>query len=222
MHLNSDWRNELRNEISKPYFEKILSFVKTEIENGKLIFPKYDLIFNAFNQIKYNQVKIVIIGQDPYHGLNQANGLAFSVNDNCKIPPSLKNIFKEIYANHSNLKIPNSGNLEYWSKQGVLLLNSVLTVEAHQPSSHSKIGWQKFTDAVIQHISTQNKNLVFLLWGAYAHQKENLINTNEHLVLKTTHPSPLSAHKGFLGCNHFDLANEYLLSKNITPIHWMI
>jgi uracil-DNA glycosylase len=222
IRLNIDWRNELCNEISELYFEKIISFVKTETLNGKLIFPKFDLIFNAFNQLKYEQIKVVIIGQDPYHGLNQANGLAFSVNDNCKIPPSLKNIFKEINTNYSYFKIPDSGNLEHWANQGVLLLNSVLTVEAHQPTSHGKIGWQKFTDAVIQHISAQNKNLVFLLWGGFAHQKENLINTNEHLVLKTTHPSPFSAHKGFLGCNHFMLTNEYLKSKNIKPIHWIV
>jgi uracil-DNA glycosylase len=220
MNLNTDWQEELKNEISKPYFENILSFINSETKNGKLIFPDSSSIFKAFNLVKLENIKVVIIGQDPYHGLQQANGLAFSVNDGCKIPPSLKNIFKEINQNYPDFKIPDSGNLESWAKQGVFLLNSVLTVEVHQPASHSKLGWQIFTDSVIQLIASKNKNVVFLLWGAFAHQKEILINAGDHLILKTTHPSPFSAHKGFLGCNHFKLTNDYLQLKNIKPINW--
>jgi uracil-DNA glycosylase len=178
-------------------------------------------MFNAFNLTPFEQVKVVIIGQDPYHGIGQAHGLSFSVPDGIKTPPSLQNIYKEI-GQDLGLPIPNRGNLEDWAKQGVLLLNAVLSVNASEPASHKAAGWENFTNAVIYHLSQQRKNLVFLLWGRFAQEKELLIDSNKHLILKAAHPSPFSAYQGFFGCKHFSKTNDYLVSKSISPIDWSI
>ena len=177
------------------------------------------MIFNAFNLTPFNDVKVVILGQDPYHNVGQAHGLAFSVPDGIQKPPSLQNIFKELNQD-LGINIPTNGNLEKWAKEGVLLLNASLTVRAHNAASHAKIGWQRFTDAAIRTLSEQKNNLVFILWGNYAIAKENLIDHNKHLILKTVHPSPLSASRGFFGCKHFSKTNEYLIKNGITPIDW--
>ena len=186
-----------------------------------MVFPPSSLIFNAFNLTPFDDVKVVILGQDPYHNIGQAHGLAFSVPDNIQKPPSLINIFKELNQD-MGLPIPTHGNLEKWAKEGVLLLNASLTVRAHMAASHAKIGWQHFTDAAIKALSDKKQNLVFILWGNYAIAKENLIDHNKHLILKTVHPSPLSASRGFFGCRHFSKTNEYLIKNNIKPINWEI
>jgi uracil-DNA glycosylase len=216
--LESTWKERLNSEFEKPYFKDLISFVKQEYSTG-IVFPPGSQIFNAFENCSFNDTKVVIIGQDPYHGPRQANGLSFSVNDGIAIPPSLRNIFKEIQA-ETGQAIPTSGNLERWAKQGVLLLNATLTVRANQAGSHQKKGWEKFTDAVIKVISDEKESVVFMLWGAYAQKKGEIIDSSRHLVLQSAHPSPFAADRGFFGNNHFIKANEYLASRGLAPIQW--
>lgn len=216
--IEKSWKERLQHEFEQPYFETLTKFVKDEYANQK-IFPPASLIFNAFNKCPFDEVKVVIIGQDPYHNIGQANGLSFSVNDGVRIPPSLLNIYKEINDDLGK-PLPKSGNLAHWSRQGVLLLNATLTVRAHTPGSHQGKGWEQFTDAVIDTLSRECSELVFMLWGNYAQQKGNNIDANKHLVLKSPHPSPFSAHRGFFGNRHFSIANEYLLLKDKKPIKW--
>jgi uracil-DNA glycosylase len=201
----------LNEEFEKTYFQEIISFLDHQKKLGKTIFPEETLIFNAFNQTSFEDIHVVILGQDPYHGSNQAHGLSFSVPDGIKIPPSLKNIFKELGSDIGK-EIPKSGNLIHWAKQGVLLLNASLTVEENKPMSHSKIGWNLFTDAVIKKISQEKTNVIFILWGKFAQEKEKLIDPEKHFILKAAHPSPLSAYNGFWGCKHFSKTNELLKS----------
>ena len=218
VEIDPSWYSLLNKEFDKSYFSDIRIFVRSEYKNKK-IYPPSRLIFNSFNLTPANAVKVVIIGQDPYHGENQAHGLCFSVPHGIKIPPSLLNIYKEL-KNDLDKQIPKHGCLENWAKQGVLLLNSVLTVESGKANSHKNIGWEKFTEAVINKISSYKSNLVFLLWGNSAHQKEEFINGKTHLILKSAHPSPLSAYNGFLGCKHFSKTNNYLKKNNIEEINW--
>ncbi len=220
--LNVHWQIELADLLNDEWFNRLSKNVEEAYQNDT-IFPNAENIFNALNLLKLNEIKVVIIGQDPYHGIGEANGLCFSVNKGIKIPPSLKNIFKELQTDTQNFKIPNHGDLTYWANQGVLLLNSILTVKENTPASHRKLDWEKFTTQLIQHITKTNKHVVFMLWGNYAQQKEELItNYNDHLILKAAHPSPLGAYKGWFGSMHFSKANNYLLSKNILPINWQI
>ena len=216
--IEPSWKKALEAEFNKPYFERLTEFVKNEYAT-KRICPPASLIFQAFDQCPIDQVKVVIIGQDPYHGDGQANGLCFSVNDGVAFPPSLLNIFKEIERDFGE-PIPLSGNLTRWAAQGVLLLNATLTVQAHTAGSHQGKGWETFTDAVIHELSTQRENVVFLLWGSYAQKKGALIDPNRHHILKSVHPSPLSAYRGFIGNNHFSLANKYLREKGLDEIVW--
>ncbi|MDD2286342.1 MAG: uracil-DNA glycosylase [Paludibacter sp.] len=216
--IEKSWKEALQAEFDKPYFAALVDFVKREYATKK-IFPPAPLIFNAFDQCPLDEVKVVILGQDPYHGQGQAHGLCFSVNDGVEFPPSLVNIFKEINRD-LHIPFPLTGNLTRWAKQGVLLLNATLTVEAHQAGSHQGKGWETFTDAVIRVLSEKRQNLVFMLWGSYAQQKGVLINHSKHLVLRSVHPSPLSAYRGFIGCGHFSEANEFLKSKEKLPIQW--
>jgi uracil-DNA glycosylase len=212
------WKARLTDEFEKPYFTSLIEFVKQEYRT-QTIFPPGKEIFRAFDCCDFTEVKVVIIGQDPYHGLNQANGLCFSVRDGIRMPPSLVNIFKEINDDLGK-PIPKSGDLERWSRQGVLLLNATLTVRASAPGSHQNKGWELFTDAAIKRISEEKEHVVFLLWGAYAQRKGEVINRNKHLVLMSAHPSPFSADRGFFGCKHFSKANEYLKSKGLKEIDW--
>ena len=214
--IEKSWKEVLKQEFEKKYFLELINFVKSEYKKYR-IFPKGKDIFNAFSHCPFNDVKVVIIGQDPYHGENQAHGLCFSVNEGVKIPPSLKNIFKEINADIGK-EISKSGNLERW--KGVLLLNSILTVRENKAGSHQKVGWETFTNEVIKVISDKKENVVFLLWGAYARKKGEIINKEKHLVLESVHPSPLSAYGGFFGNNHFSKTNKFLKEKNLTPINW--
>ena len=216
--IENSWKDKLQDEFEKSYFKTLTNFIRNEYKTQK-IFPPANLIFNAFDKCPFDEVKVVIIGQDPYHNIGQANGLSFSVNEGIKIPPSLLNIYKEIESDLGKT-ISKSGNLEHWSKQGVLLLNATLTVRAHTPASHQGKGWEQFTDAVIDTLSKECAGLVFLLWGNYAQQKGKNIDANKHLVLKSPHPSPLSAHRGFFGNKHFSTANDYLIKHNKKPINW--
>ena len=216
--IEPSWKKALEAEFDKPYFEKLTEFVRNEYST-KRIFPPASLIFNAFDQCPLDKVKVVIIGQDPYHGDGQAHGLCFSVNDGVAFPPSLLNIFKEIERDF-NKPMPTSGNLTRWAEQGVLLLNATLTVQAHTAGSHQGKGWETFTDAVIHELSIQRENVVFLLWGSYAQKKGSLIDPTRHHILKSVHPSPLSAYRGFIGNNHFSLANKYLREKGVDEIVW--
>ena len=218
--IEDSWKKPLAPLFERPYFTQITAHLKTEKALKRTIFPTGSMIFNAFNQTPYHQVKVVILGQDPYHQPGQAMGLSFSVKAGCKIPPSLVNIYKELNKD-IGMPIPTTGDLTHWAKQGVLLLNSVLTVRADEPASHSKIGWIDFTDEVIKIISNQKKEVVFLLWGNFAQQKQILIDATKHKILKAAHPSPLSAHNGFFGCKHFSSTNQYLTEKNKNPIDWM-
>ena len=218
VRIEEEWKSQLKNEFNKPYFHELVRFVKEEYRTNT-IYPPPKMIFNAFNYTPFNQVKVVIVGQDPYHQPNQANGLCFSVNDGIRIPPSLVNIYKEINIDLGT-PIPVSGNLERWAKQGVLLLNATLTVKAGAAGSHQGKGWEQFTDSVIDSLSANRNNLVFMLWGAYAQKKGATIDLSKHLVMKSPHPSPLSAHRGFFGNRHFSKANEYLISKGKRPIEW--
>lgn len=216
--IEKSWKEALQAEFDKPYFAALVDFVKREYATKK-VFPPAPLIFNAFDQCPLDEVKVVMLGQDPYHGPGQAHGLCFSVNDGVDFPPSLVNIFKEIERD-LHISVPSTGNLLRWAKQGVLLLNATLTVEAHKAGSHQGKGWEVFTDAVIRILSEKRENLVFMLWGSYAQQKGVLINHAKHLVLRSVHPSPLSAYRGFIGCGHFSEANEFLKSKEKLPIQW--
>lgn len=217
-NLDLHWNELLKAEFEKDYFIK-LSQAVNQAYQSKIVYPPAKLVFNAFNLCKFNEVKVVIIGQDPYHGEGQANGLCFSVNDGIRQPPSLQNIFKELKTDIPGFEIPQSGNLERWAKQGVLMLNAVLTVEASLPGSHKSFGWEYFTDAVIKLISDKKEHLVFLLWGNYAIGKSPLINANKHLVLTAAHPSPL-ARGAFFGCKHFSKTNQYLRENNLPVINW--
>ncbi|MFL2990559.1 MAG: uracil-DNA glycosylase [Cytophagales bacterium] len=216
--IEESWNNVLEKFFNKDYFKLIVEKVRNEYKFNT-IYPKGDKIFNAFNLCPFDSLKVVIIGQDPYHGKGQANGLSFSVEKNIKIPPSLKNIFIELKNNYPEYEYLN-GDLTSWANQGVLLLNSILTVRKSEPGSHTNIGWEKFTDFVIKNISSEKSNIVFLLWGKYAQSKSRLIDDNKHLILKSPHPSPFSAHKGFFKNFHFKKTNEYLLLNNIKEINW--
>ena len=216
--IEQSWKDKLQDEFEKPYFKTLTHFIREEYKTQQ-IFPPANQIFNAFDKCPFHEVKVVIIGQDPYHNIGQANGLCFSVNDGVKVPPSLVNIYKEIHSD-LGISIPKSGNLTHWSNQGVLLLNATLTVRAHIAGSHQGKGWEQFTDAVIDILSDDCENIVFLLWGSYAHRKGQNIDANKHLVLKSVHPSPLSAHRGFFGNHHFSKTNKYLIQHNKEPIDW--
>lgn len=216
--LNDSWKSLLSNEFNAPYFTELLQFLADEKKNYK-IFPPKNEIFNAFNHTPLEKIKVVIIGQDPYHGVGQAHGLCFSVNDDVKFPPSLKNIFNELQSD-LEIPIPTSGNLTHWAHQGIFLLNNTLTVREKTPTSHQKKGWEEFTDSVIKLISEQKSGVVFLLWGNFAQSKENLIDTSKHHILKAAHPSPFSAHRGFLGCKHFSKTNEILKKQGQEPINF--
>ena len=216
--IEQSWKERLEPEFEKAYFKELVSFVKDEYAT-KQVFPPGSLIFNAFDHCPFDQVKVVIVGQDPYHGPGQANGLCFSVANGVRQPPSLQNIFKEIQSDLGK-PIPGSGNLERWADQGVLLLNATLTVEARKAGSHQNKGWEQFTDEALRVISDGKENVVFLLWGAYAQKKGALVDGSKHLVLKAPHPSPFSVHSGFFGCKHFSKTNQYLSSKGLTPISW--
>lgn len=218
VRIESSWKSHLLEEFEKPYFKQLTEFIHSEYASRK-IYPPAKLIFNAFNQCPFDQVKVVILGQDPYHGPGQAHGLCFSVNDGMEFPPSLQNIFKEIQ-NDIGTPVPQSGNLERWARQGVLLLNATLTVRAHQAGSHQRKGWEQFTDAVIHLIADQLEHVVFILWGNYAISKGSFIDTSRHLVLKSVHPSPLSASRGFFGNHQFSTANNYLAAHGKEPIVW--
>jgi uracil-DNA glycosylase len=222
VHIEASWKHVLKDEFTKPYFLEIVTFLKTEKATGKTIYPPGPLIFNAFNQTHFNNVKVVILGQDPYHGAGQAHGLSFSVPTGIKPPPSLVNIYKEIQADLGVAMPVDYGNLTMWAEQGVLLLNAVLTVRAGEPASHSKIGWMNFTDEVIKKISDEKSGVVFLLWGKFAHQKQELIDETKHHVLKAAHPSPFSAYNGFFGCKHFSKTNHLLSKQGIEPIDWKL
>lgn len=219
--IEASWKDVLKNEFTKPYFLQVVTHLKTERATGAVSYPPGQLIFNAFAITPFNKVKVVVLGQDPYHGAGQAHGLSFSVPDGIKPPPSLVNIYKELQQD-IGMTIPNSGNLTRWAEQGVLLLNAVLTVRANEPASHAKIGWMDFTDAVIRKISDEKKGVVFLLWGRFAQEKQVLIDATRHHILKAAHPSPFSADKGFFGCKHFSRTNELLMKQGLTPIDWNI
>jgi len=218
IRIEKSWNAQLEPEFSKPYFHKLVEFIKNEYRT-QTIFPAGKHIFQAFDSTPFDKVKVVILGQDPYHGAGQAHGLSFSVQDGIAIPPSLVNIFKEISAEYCS-SMPTSGNLERWASQGVLLLNTVLTVQANTPQSHKGQGWEQFTDAVITTLNRRQEPIVFMLWGAPAQTKAELITAPYHLVLTTSHPSPLSSYRGFLGCGHFQAANQFLVKKGLTPIEW--
>ncbi len=211
----------IESEFQKPYFLELKRFLDNETTLGKVIYPHQNLIFNAFEQCLFEEIKVVIIGQDPYHGTGQANGLAFSVNVGQKIPPSLRNIYKEL-KDDVGFEIPTHGDLTAWAKQGVLLLNSVMTVEEGKPGSHQHKGWETFTDAVINKLSGENNGIVFLLWGNYAKSKMELIDASKHKIFTAAHPSPLSAYQGFFHCKHFSKTNEYLLQQGKKPISWQL
>lgn len=218
--IESSWKEVLWDEFQKPYFRELRDFLAKEKQEGKVIYPPGSLIFNAFNTTPFDQVKVVILGQDPYHGTGQAHGLSFSVPDGVKPPPSLVNIFKEIHQD-VGLPIPTTGNLTKWAQQGVLLLNAMLTVEANQPASHQKRGWEEFTHAVISAISARKKGVIFILWGRYAQEKAALIDDRKHHILMSAHPSPFSATK-FFGCKHFSKVNEILVKQGDVPIDWRL
>lgn len=229
--LPEDWLDLLKGEFQKPYFQNITSFLDQELKDNQIIFPPSQEIFSAFKLTTFKDLKVIILGQDPYHSVESqesqktphAHGLSFSIPVHAKkVPPSLKNIYKEVHSDlgKENYTIPTHGNLNHWAKQGVLLLNSTLTVRAHQANSHSKIGWQEFTDTVIKKVSQETENKVFILWGNYARSKKDLIDPSKHLILESPHPSPFSAHKGFFGSKPFSKTNNYLISTNQKPIDW--
>jgi uracil-DNA glycosylase len=221
-NIQPTWLSILTKEFEKPYFKAIEKKLITDEAEGKVIFPNESLIFEALKLTPFNEVKVVLLGQDPYHGQGEANGLCFSVNEGIKIPPSLRNIYKELLTDISGFEKPNHGNLQNWAKQGVLLLNTSLTVIKDQANSHSKIGWQQFTNKVIEIISNKNEKVVFILWGKNAHEKMEFINPNKHLIIKSVHPSPLSATRGFFGSKPFSKTNEYLIAHKKNPIDWRL
>ncbi len=218
VRIEESWKEQLQTEFEKLYFQQLTEFVRSEYQTQK-IYPPAKLIFNAFDQCPFDRVKVVILGQDPYHGPGQAHGLCFSVNDGVEFPPSLRNIFKEIQAD-TGAPIPASCNLTRWAQQGVLLLNATLTVRAHLAGSHQKRGWEQFTDAVIRLVSERMEHVVFILWGNYAISKSELIDQQKHLILKSVHPSPLSASRGFFGNHQFSTANKYLIEWGKEPVKW--
>ena len=216
--IDESWKEKLSAEFEKPYFKQLAEFLRDEYRLGK-VYPPGALIFNAFSHTPFNELKVVILGQDPYHNPGQANGLAFSVADGVAQPRSLQNIFKEV-SDETGSPRPASGNLERWADQGVLLLNSILTVRAHQPASHQKKGWEYFTDAVIKIVSEEKEGVVFMLWGAYAQKKGAIVDRQKHLVLESPHPSPFAANRGFFGNNHFNKANDYLQKLGKGEVKW--
>ena len=218
VRIESSWQQRLQSEFDKPYFENLTAFVRHEYAT-KTVYPPGSQIFAAFDACPFDQVKVVILGQDPYHEPRQEHGLCFSVNDHIPFPPSLQNIFKEIESD-LGIPVPRSGNLTRWAQQGVLLLNATLTVEAHRAASHQGRGWETFTDAVIHKLAEEREHLVFILWGSYAQRKGDFIDRSRHLVLQSPHPSPLSAHRGFFGNHHFSQTNQYLEAHGIEPIRW--
>jgi len=219
--IDDSWKEVLKGEFNKPYFLQIVTFLRTEKMAGKTIYPPGALMFNAFNTTPFHKVKLVLLGQDPYHGPGQAHGLCFSVQNGVVPPPSLINIFKEM-KDDVGVPIPHHGNLTKWAEQGVLLLNASLSVRANEPMSHAKIGWAEFTDSVIKKVSELKQQVVFLLWGKFAQEKQVLIDETKNLVLKAAHPSPYSANNGFFGCRHFSKANDYLVRNGIDPIDWSL
>ncbi|MFT7558793.1 MAG: uracil-DNA glycosylase [Flavobacteriales bacterium] len=219
--LSPSWMNVIGDELDRPYMLELQQFLQLEKSQDKTIYPAEDLIFNALNTTSIDDVKVVILGQDPYHGPGQAHGLCFSVLPGVRVPPSLRNIFKELNSS-LGFGIPEHGCLQSWAEQGVLLLNATLTVEHGLAGSHQKKGWEAFTDAVIQALNSECNNLVFLLWGNYAQRKGSIIDGDRHKVLRSAHPSPLSAHRGFMGCGHFQKANEYLEAQSLAPIDWSL
>jgi uracil-DNA glycosylase len=220
VNIEESWKRQIADEWKQPYFNELVHFLREEKANKEIIYPPEKQIFAAFENTPFDKVKVVILGQDPYHGEGQANGLCFSVAPGVRVPPSLKNIFKELNRD-LNVDIPVDGDLSAWTSQGVLLLNATLTVRANQAASHQKKGWENFTDAIIKSISENRDNVVFMLWGNYAKQKASCVNRSKHLILEAAHPSPL-ARLGFKGCSHFSKANEYLVKNNISPIDWRL
>ena len=222
VQIHPSWKAVLKDEFTKPYFQQIVTFLRSEKASGKIIYPPGPLIFNAFNETPFEKVSVVILGQDPYHGPGQAHGLSFSVPKGIKPPPSLVNIFKEIKSDIGIDMTAGCGDLSHWAEQGVLLLNAALTVRAGEAYSHAKYGWAEFTDAVISKISSEKTNVVFLLWGKFAQEKQGLIDETRHHVLKAAHPSPLSAHTGFFGSKHFSKTNQLLIKDGLQPIDWKL
>ncbi len=216
------WHDALGAEKQQPYFQHILNTVKAERASGQTVYPPAADVFNAFKATEFGQVKVVILGQDPYHGAGQAHGLAFSVRPEVDIPPSLVNIYKELATDIEGFHIPNHGYLQHWADQGVLLLNTVLTVRAHQAHSHAALGWEQFTDRVIAQLNEHRRNVVFMLWGSHAQKKGAFIDRSHHLVLSAPHPSPLSAYRGFFGCRHFSQANAYLQQHGLGAVDWQV
>lgn len=208
----------MKDEFAKSYFADLVEFVKTEYARTR-VFPPGRNIFRAFDKCPFDRVKVVVIGQDPYHGPGQANGLCFSVNDGVPFPPSLQNIFQEVHTD-TGTPVPLSGNLDRWAEQGVLLLNAVLTVRQHEAASHAGMGWERFTDAVVNALATRREGLVYMLWGSYAQKKASFVDARRNCILKAVHPSPLSAYRGFFGCRHFSQANRYLAERGLEPINW--
>jgi uracil-DNA glycosylase len=219
--MHESWKTALKAEFEKPYFAELKRFLQAEKAAGKTIYPPGSLIFNAFNSTPFDQVRIVILGQDPYHGPGQAHGLCFSVQHGVKPPPSLVNIYKELQSD-VGITLPTHGCLQSWTTQGVFLLNAILTVEANKPASHQKRGWEEFTNAAIQQLSLQREGLIFMLWGNFAQQKAALIDERKHTILKAPHPSPFSAYTGFLGCGHFSKANAFLTARGEAPVNWQV
>ena len=219
--IEESWKEVLKEEFDKSYFQQIVTFIKTEKAVGKIIYPPGQLFFNSFYKTPFAKVKVVLLGQDPYHNKGQAHGLSFSVPPGVPLPPSLINIFKELKAD-IGVEIPATGSLESWATQGVLLLNASLSVRQNEPGSHSKIGWLQFTDTVIEKLSEQKEGVIFLLWGKFAQEKQSIIDETRHFVLKAAHPSPFSADKGFFGCRHFSKTNELLAKQNKEPINWKL
>jgi uracil-DNA glycosylase len=218
--IAESWKPVLQQEFDKPYFKALIGFLKNEKAAGKTIFPPGPQIFAAFDYTAFNDVRVVIIGQDPYHGQGQAHGLCFSVNKGIAVPPSLQNMYKELKTDIEGFEIPNHGDLSHWTKQGVLMLNATLTVEKDKAGSHQGKGWEEFTDAVIKAISTQKENVVFILWGKFAQSKARLIDDSKHLILIAAHPSPFSAYNGFFGCKHFSQTNDFLKQHQLAIVNW--
>lgn len=220
-NIHESWKKALAEEFEKPYFPALKSFLQAEKKSGQTIFPPGEFMFNAFDSTPFDQVKVVILGQDPYHGPKQAHGLCFSVQKGVQTPPSLANIYKELKTD-VGFKIPQHGYLQSWTEQGVLLLNAILSVRAHQAASHRGRGWEEFTDAAIRKLNAEREGLVFLLWGSFAKKKAAMIDANKHCILTAPHPSPLSSYRGFFGCQHFSKTNSYLESTGRRPINWQI
>lgn len=222
MNIENDWKFFIESQMKKDYFIELKKHLEKRKNEGALIYPKEEDIFNAYKISAPNDIKVVIIGQDPYHGKGQAHGLSFSVEKGVKIPPSLRNMYKELENSIEGFKAPSHGSLIEWSKQGVFLLNNVLTVEDSSPDCHKGLGWENFTNETIKYIDEHCENIVFVLWGGNARKKAKMLNKDKHLILESAHPSPLSAYRGFFGCNHFNKINKYLIEKNKSPIEWVL